>query len=148
MMVVGFDEDPPTDLNDILGYAGFDPNTAGKNLWGKITQYRVDTEVNGVRIVVVKYLDEKIHSDYLTLIFKNAIPPEREKDELFTKRRVEQVKDVVAELVFRLQLTPENTYEVYNFEDMSAMVFLNAAPRLDAFLTRGDRSAFTVVPDD
>lgn len=147
MMVVGFDEDPPTDLNDILGYAAFDPNAAGQNLWGKINTYTYDTEVEGVRIVIVKYLDEKIHSSYLSMIFKDAIPPEREKDELLTKRRVQQVKDVMAELVFRLKLTPEYTYDAYNFEDMSAFVFKDAAPILDAFIARDERKTFAIVSD-
>jgi hypothetical protein len=148
MMIVGFDKEPPTEIDDILAYAGFDPNSAGKNLWGKITRYKVSTNVKGVEIQIVKFLDENIQSDYLTLVFKNAIPPERERDQLFTRKRVKQVEGVTTELVTRLRLTPENTFENYAVEDMVALVFKDAAPTLDAVLAEDSRNAFTLIDGD
>jgi hypothetical protein len=141
MMVVGFDKEPPTDLDDILGYAGFDINTSGKNLWGKITQYEGHTDVKGVFIRIIKYLDENIHSDNLPFILVDAIPPAKLGDELFVKRRTQQVKDVTTEMVMRLKLTPFNTFESFEVPGMSALVFKDAAPALDEELRRGDRKA-------
>jgi hypothetical protein len=145
MLVVGFDEEPPVDIDAVLGYAAFDPNSAGKNLWGKTTLYTVNTKVKGCHPIVVKFLDENIHSDYLTLIFKNAIPDDRLKDELFTRKRVQQVKDFTAEFVERLFLTPEYTFEQYGMDDMAALVFKDAAPKLDEILAKGNRETFALL---
>lgn len=145
MMVVGFDEDPPTDIDAVLGYAGFDPNSAGKNLWGQTTLYTVNTKVKGCHPIVVKFLDENIHSDDLTLIFKNAIPNDRLQDELLTRKRVLQVKEFTTEFVTTLFLTPEYTFDQYNMDDMAALVFKGAAPRLHEVLEEGNRGAFAIV---
>lgn len=145
MLVVGFDGVPPTDTDDVLGYAGFDPNSAGKNLWGQITLYTVNTKVKGINPIVVKYLDENIDSDYVTLIFKNAIPEDRVGDELFTRKRVKQIQDFTAEFVTRLFLTPEHTFEQFAVEDMVALVFKDAAPKLDEILAEGNRGSFSLI---
>lgn len=145
VMVVGFDGPPPLDLDDILGYVGFDPLAAGQNLWGKIETYIVDTEVKDVDIRIVKYLDENIESSHLSLVFVNPIPPERKDDELLTKKRVTQISGVVAELIRRLVLTPYNTYEQFDVDGLSAIVFKDAAAALDEELTRGNRKRFTSV---
>lgn len=145
MLVVGFDELPPTDIDDVLCYAGFDPNSSGKNLWGQTTFYTVNTKVKGIHPIVVKFLDENIDSDYLTLIFKNAIPENRTSDELFTRKRVGQVRDFTAEFVARLFLTPEHTFEQFSIEDMVALVFKDAAPKLDEILAEGNRGAFSLI---
>lgn len=149
MMIVGFEEEPPpTEMEDILSYAGFDPNSAGKNLWGKIERFKVSSEVKGISAVIVKLLDENIQSDYLTLIFKDVIPPGREEDELLKRKRFKQVTDVSTELVLRLRLTPYNTYDQYAIEDLVATVFKDAGPVLDAVLADDQRRQFTTIDGD
>lgn len=146
VMVVGFDQEPPLALDDILSYVGFDPHAAGKNLWGKIETYMVDTDVKGVDIRIVKYLDENIESSYLSVVFLNPAPPERKDDELFLKKRLNQITGVITELIRRLGLTPYNTYEQFDVDGLSATVFKDAAAALDAELTRGNRKQLAAVP--
>lgn len=141
VMVVGFDGPPPLGLDDILGYVGFDPHAAGQNLWGKIETYMVDTEVKGVDIRIVKYLDENIESNYLSLVFVNPAPEDRKDDQLFMKKRVKQISGVAAELIRRLVLTPYNTYEQFDVDGLSAVVFKDAAPAMDEELIRGNRKS-------
>lgn len=146
VMVVGFDEEPPLGLEDILGYVGFDPYAAGQNLWGKVETYVADTAVKGVVMRIVKYLDENIESSHVSIVFVNAIPLERKDDELLTRKRVAQVGGVIEEFIRRLQLTPFNTYEQYDVEGLSAIVFKDAAQALDEELTRGNRKQLQAVP--
>jgi hypothetical protein len=144
-MVVGFDEEPGLALDDILSYVGFDPHAAGKNLWGRIETYKVDTEVKDVVIRIVKYLDDHIESEYLSVVFVNPAPMERKDDELFMKKRVNQVSGVITELIRRLGLTPFNTYEQYDVEGLSATVFKDAAAALDEELIRGNRKQLAAI---
>lgn len=145
VMVVGFDDPPPLGLDDILGYVSFDPFAAGQNLWGRVETYLVETEVKGVDIRIVKYLDENIESSYLSLVFVNSVPPGRETDELFMKKRVKQIADVAAELIRRLVLTPYNTYEQFDVDGLSAVVFKDAAEALDKELILGNRKALSNI---
>lgn len=146
VMVVGFDEEPPLGLEDILGYVGFDPHAAGQNLWGKVETYEVSTDIKDVVIRIVKYLDENIESSYVSVVFVHPIPPERKNDELLTRKRVAQVGGVVEELIRRLRLTPFNTYEQFDVDGFSAIVFADAAEALDQELTRGNRKQLAAVP--
>jgi hypothetical protein len=144
-MVVGFDGPPPLDLDDILGYVGFDPYASGKNLWGRIETYMVETKVKDVEIRIVKYLDENIESEYLSLVFVNPMPVERKDDQLFVAKRLKQVSGITAELIRRLRLTPYNTFEQFDVENLSAIVFKDAAAELDKELIRGNRRALSTT---